>query len=111
MTYDLNAEDEGVRVPQLKLRIEDPKGDYVILKEAEAGNGIGFDDNGAGASCSTTITCSRWWSLWWWAKLILLLTFLGVLAAVFFKWIGPFFMDKVQFCILIVFMHVSLGCI
>ncbi|KAL1548188.1 transmembrane protein 64-like [Salvia divinorum] len=34
------------------------------------------------------------WSLWWWAKLVLLVLLVAVLGAVFFKWIGPFFMDK-----------------
>nr|XP_027083900.1 transmembrane protein 64-like [Coffea arabica] len=44
---------------------------------------------------SSSSRCSRcWYSIWWWAKLILLVGFLSVLAAVFFKWIGPFFMDK-----------------
>ncbi|XP_047946287.1 TVP38/TMEM64 family membrane protein YtxB-like [Salvia hispanica] len=34
------------------------------------------------------------WSLWWWVKLVLVVLFVAVLGAVFFKWIGPFFMDK-----------------
>ncbi|XP_051137783.1 uncharacterized protein LOC127255997 [Andrographis paniculata] len=35
-----------------------------------------------------------WWGWWWWAKLVLVVLFVGVLGLVFFKWIGPFFMDK-----------------
>lgn len=40
------------------------------------------------------------WSLWWWAKLVLVVLFVAVLGAVFFKWIGPFFMDKVSFVLI-----------
>lgn len=71
--------------------IEEPRGDYVKLEE-------GFD-GGANGEASTSSGCAGgdggWcWSLWWWLKLVLVLTFLGVLAAVVCKWIGPFFMDK-----------------
>lgn len=74
--------------------IEEPRGDYVNLEE-------GFD-GGANGEASTSSGCAGgeggWcWSLWWWLKLVLLATFLGVLAAVFCKWVGPFFMDKVIF--------------
>ncbi|XWS61882.1 hypothetical protein CRYUN_Cryun07bG0162600 [Craigia yunnanensis] len=33
-------------------------------------------------------------SIWYWIKLGILITFIGLLAAVFLKWVGPFFMDK-----------------
>ncbi|KAL2547448.1 SNARE associated Golgi protein family [Forsythia ovata] len=72
--------------------IEEPRGDYVKLEEGfdgraqeEASSSSGCDGGGDGGWC---------WSLWWWLKLILVVTFLGVLAAVIFKWVGPFFMDK-----------------
>ncbi|KAL2551635.1 SNARE associated Golgi protein family [Forsythia ovata] len=72
--------------------IEEPRGDYVKLEEGfdgraqeEASSSSGCGGGGDGGWC---------WSLWWWLKLILVVTFLGVLAAVIFKWVGPFFMDK-----------------
>lgn len=95
MTCEVTDEDECAS-PEMKLTIEeDPKGDYMILRESE----VLLDGGGgsSGAQCSSSSSSSsRWWSLWWWAKLVLLLAFLGVLAAVFFKWVGPFFMDKVR---------------
>lgn len=88
---------------------EDPNGEYVKLKDGELEEGYGgIADMGLGVgpaspfsssspSCSSSCCSSRcWWSIWWWAKLILVVGFLAVLAAVFFKWIGPFFMDKVK---------------
>ncbi|KAG6418827.1 hypothetical protein SASPL_121033 [Salvia splendens] len=69
----------------------DNAGDYVKLE-------------GGGAQCQPETSSSDccddggWlWSLWWWAKLLLVVLFVAVLGAVFFKWIGPFFMDKVKF--------------
>ncbi|KAG6418836.1 hypothetical protein SASPL_121042 [Salvia splendens] len=66
----------------------DNAGDYVKLE-------------GGGAQCQPETSSSDccddggWlWSLWWWAKLLLVVLFVAVLGAVFFKWIGPFFMDK-----------------
>ncbi|XP_047947927.1 transmembrane protein 64-like isoform X1 [Salvia hispanica] len=59
--------------------------DYVKLEAETSTSGCcdGGDDGGG------------WlWSLWWWAKLVLVVLFVAVLGAVFFKWIGPFFMDK-----------------
>lgn len=89
MTYD----EEGGMVPKLKQRIEeDTKGNYVILRESEEG----FDGAGGAQSPSIGIGVRRWWwSVWWWVKLVLLLSFLGILVAVFIKWVGPFFMEKV----------------
>lgn len=88
MTYDVNVEE----VRQIEVNIDDLKGDYVIMRESEGQ--IGESEEVTGSN-SMMMTISRWWCLiWWWAKLILLVLFLGVLAAVFFKWVGPFFMDK-----------------
>lgn len=43
----------------------------------------------------------KWrWLLWWWAKLGLVALFVGLLLAVFLKWIGPFVMNKVRFLLL-----------
>lgn len=90
MTY--NASDEDHRVG----------GDYVKLEDGANGGAHGK------AETSTSGCCGGdggdvagggggwWWSLWWWAKLVLVVLFVGVLGAVFFKWIGPFFMDKVN---------------
>ncbi|KAK2989147.1 hypothetical protein RJ640_027221 [Escallonia rubra] len=93
MTYEVSDDDDGA--PKLTLRVEDNKGDYVILTESEGFDGGGCG-GGVGAQPSTPRISGngRCWSIWWWAKLVLLLTFLGVLAAVFLKWVGPFFMDK-----------------
>ncbi|KAG6383931.1 hypothetical protein SASPL_156280 [Salvia splendens] len=56
---------------------------------------------GGGAQCLNEASPScggggQWWSwLWWWAKLLLVALFIGILLAVFLKWIGPFVMEKV----------------
>lgn len=111
MTFAGKDEEEGVEVipaPLLGLeREEDLKGNYVKLGgdelEKEEKNGFfgGGGCNCMGASSSGLgyegKSSSRCWSLWWWAKLVLLLIFVGVLAVVFLKWVGPFFMDKVNF--------------
>lgn len=81
-----------VGMPQLSLRIDDPNGEYVNLKEAEVQIVDDFN-NGLGDS-DLVVRSSRCWLVWWWARLIILLIFVGVLAAVFFKWVGPFVMDK-----------------
>ncbi|KAA8521944.1 hypothetical protein F0562_012742 [Nyssa sinensis] len=89
MTYD---EDDGV-VPESNMTMGDGNGDYVKLRESDD-----FNCQGEGFVGGGTQTLSPrggiWWSLWWWAKAALLLMFLGVLAAVFLKWVGPFIMDK-----------------
>lgn len=83
--------------PLLGLAKEDLKGDYVKL----GGDDLGEDNrfvSGCMSASSSELSYegnSRCWSLWWWAKLVLVLIFVGVLAAVFLKWVGPFFMDKV----------------
>lgn len=73
------------------LRLE---GDYVKL---EAGGGRS-GDAGARLLKETPRGGGRgelWWLLWWWAKLVLVILLVVVLLAVFLKWVGPFFMDKV----------------
>ncbi|KAA8522305.1 hypothetical protein F0562_012978 [Nyssa sinensis] len=90
MTYAVNDEDDGV-VPELKMRMADGNGNYVKFRESDGCEGEGFD---GGAAQPNSSASGIWWSLWWWARAVLLLTFLGVLAAVFLKWVGPFFMDK-----------------
>ncbi|KAK6130140.1 hypothetical protein DH2020_036119 [Rehmannia glutinosa] len=78
MTY--NAGDEDLMVEY----------DYVKL---EGGDGGG--NYGGHCQAQTSPFCGvgcRW--LWWWTKVVLVLLFVGVLGAVFFKWVGPFVMDK-----------------
>ena len=96
MTY---YEEDGVEVvPELSLRIggEDNNGvgGYVKLSEGpsdcEEEQAIGVV---AEPSSPRTEGC-----LWKWFKLVVLCIFLALLAAVFIKWVGPFFMDKVDFC-------------
>lgn len=92
MTY----EDDDV-VTVLKIAIEDPKDDYVILNEPEGLGGGGC--GGSLASCSSSKGSSSvgggfWCSIWWWAKLLLVFVFLAVLGVCFFLWIGPFLMNK-----------------
>lgn len=83
MTY---YEDDEV-VPELTLRIDidennnNNKGDYLKLRECEEG----------GPGSPRRWSCGR---VWYWVKLAVFLTSLGLLAAVFIKWVGPFFMDK-----------------
>lgn len=84
MTY--YEEDDEV-VPELMLRIDvdennnNNKGDYLKLREYEEGE----------PGSPKIWSCGK---VWYWVKLALFLTFLGLLAAVFIKWVGPFFMDK-----------------
>lgn len=85
-----------VGVAQLSLRIEDPKGDYVNLSEAEVQNVDDMDIcNDVVGESGSVMSSDRCWLVWWWARLIILLIFVGLLAAVFFKWVGPFVMNKV----------------
>lgn len=84
-----------VGVAQLSLKIEDPHGEYVNLREAEVQNVDDMDiyNDGVGESGSG-MSSNRCWLVWWWARLIILLIFVGLLAAVFIKWVGPFVMNK-----------------
>ncbi|KAL7594984.1 hypothetical protein Lser_V15G27733 [Lactuca serriola] len=99
MTYE-----EADVVTLLKIAIEDPKDDYVILKEPEGlGGGNGRGGGGCcslpSSSSSSSRSCSSvgggfWCSLWWWSKLVLVFIFLAVVGVCFFLWIGPFLMNK-----------------
>ncbi|XP_057510338.1 uncharacterized protein LOC130792793 [Actinidia eriantha] len=91
MTYYVNDEDDDCVVPELKLRIGGDNGDYVKLRESEDCEPEGFD---GGEAPQPSSSMGRWWWVWWWAKVVVLLIFVGVLAVVFLKWVGPFFMDK-----------------
>lgn len=71
--------------PELKLRIEDENGDYVKLGEED-----GCEQEGGLEPSSPT----QGRSLWWWMKVVLLFIFLGALAVVFLKWVGPFLIEK-----------------
>ncbi|KAG8382341.1 hypothetical protein BUALT_Bualt05G0067300 [Buddleja alternifolia] len=78
MTYN-NVADQDLRIV-----------DYVKLEE-------GVDDGGDEASPSCGCCGGGgggWWPLWWWAKVALAALCIGVLGAVFLKWVGPFVMDK-----------------
>ncbi|KAK2664730.1 hypothetical protein Ddye_003304 [Dipteronia dyeriana] len=90
MTY---YEEDNEVVPELTLRINDGEitdnnnnninnnGDYVKLRD--------FEEEGLGSP--RRCGCR---SMWFWFKLFLLFTCLVLLAGVFLKWVGPFFMDK-----------------
>ncbi|KAK6251199.1 hypothetical protein SCA6_005204 [Theobroma cacao] len=97
--YDDDKPDKGGEVvPELKLRIGgDDDDDGVnskmvnlrqrLLEECEAEE--------RNMLLSEPPLPSRWRrSIWYWMKLGILIAFLGLLAAVFLKWVGPFFMDK-----------------
>jgi hypothetical protein len=93
MTY--YEEDGGEVVPELKLRIggEDVNGGYVKLSQGpgdceEQQAIVGVVVVGEPSSPGRG---GYWWK---WFKLVVLCIFLGLLAAVFIKWVGPFFMDK-----------------
>lgn len=87
------AADEDLRLGEDYVKLEEGGPDCGTLWQAEAstsdccGGGVSLGGGGGG----------WWWSLWWWAKLVLVVAFVGVLGVVFFKWVGPFFMDKVKF--------------
>lgn len=89
MTY---YEDDEV-VPELTLRIDidennnNNKGDYLKLREYEEGE----------PGSPRRWSCGK---VWYWVKLVFFLTSVGLLAAVFIKWVGPFFMDKVSLFII-----------
>ncbi|XP_052208778.1 uncharacterized protein LOC127812442 [Diospyros lotus] len=85
----MNGEDDRV-VPELKLIVEGDNGDYGELRESDCCPVEEFDGGGA----QQPGNLGRWSCLWWWTKVALSLIFVAVLAAVFLKWIGPFFMDK-----------------
>ncbi|XP_073285659.1 uncharacterized protein [Primulina huaijiensis] len=83
MTYNVVAE-EDPRLAGDYAKLEEGGGDAVTICETETSSSCGGGGSGGG----------WWWSLWWWAKLVLVVLFVSLLGAVFFKWVGPFFMDK-----------------
>ncbi|XVF10729.1 hypothetical protein REPUB_Repub07fG0207700 [Reevesia pubescens] len=96
MTFydDNDSKEEGEVVPEVKLRVDDDvngKGVNLrqrLLEECEA-------EEKDLLLKEPTFFCSIWRkSIWYWIKLGILLTFVGLLAAVFLKWVGPFLMDK-----------------
>lgn len=98
MTY---YEDDEV-VPELTLRIDidennnnNNKGDYLKLKEYEEGE----------PGSPRRRSCGK---VWYWVKLAFFLTSVGLLAAVFIKWVGPFFMDKVSLFIIFSKLYVCM---
>ncbi|KAJ7944828.1 TVP38/TMEM64 family membrane protein [Quillaja saponaria] len=86
MTYYNEDGGGGEVVPELRMRIgsDDNNGDYMKLRQSPEEFEAVTDPPSSG----------RRGSLWYWVKLALLLMFLGLLAGVFVKWIGPFLMDK-----------------
>ncbi|KAM2624623.1 hypothetical protein TB1_031579 [Malus domestica] len=92
MTYD-DCKDRGEVVPELILRIggEDGKGDYMKLGDGDRG-GCGTAE-GFEAEVEPPST-RKLASLWYWVRLVLLVMCLGLLAGVFAKWVGPYFMDN-----------------
>lgn len=86
MTYDVVAE-EDPRLAGDYVKLEEGDGDAVTICETETSSSCGGGGGGA----------EWWWSLWWWAKLVLVVVFVSLLGAIFFKWVGPFLMDKVNF--------------
>uniref|UniRef100_A0A2P2K542 Uncharacterized protein MANES_02G031700 n=1 Tax=Rhizophora mucronata TaxID=61149 RepID=A0A2P2K542_RHIMU len=96
MTY---YEEERVVVPELRMRFEgnseggnDGKGDYLMLGNCESEEGF----NGVQVREESSMFFWRWRRcvVWYWIKLALLFSFLGLLAAVFLKWVAPYIMDK-----------------
>ena len=123
MTYEENV-DRGEVVPELIIGIggEDDlaKGEYVKLRQCPGDCEPAEVFVGAMESSSP----KRIGCLWYWVRLVLLFMCLGLLAAVFIKWVGPFLMDRVNFssfwfwvlfrtnvgCFLLRFLFLSKGC-
>ncbi|KAL9246777.1 hypothetical protein vseg_020270 [Gypsophila vaccaria] len=83
-------------VPELTLRIADKSGDYVALFDEEAASSSSSEDGCiigmSSAPSSPRVVRCRFVCKW--IKLFLLFVFLGGLAFVSVKWLGPFLMDK-----------------
>lgn len=88
-------EEDGEVVPELRLRVvgEGNNGEYVKLRpgpcDREAEEGFGRAGEPSSPKCGVCF--------WNWLKLVVLCLFLVLLAAIFLKWVAPFFMDKVRF--------------
>lgn len=80
-----SGDDDGGLVPVLTLRM----GDYEKLRQPAECEEEGFGD-------VEPSTPRRGGLIWFWVKVALTCVVLGVLAGVFLKWVGPFFMDKVN---------------
>lgn len=94
MTFNA-ADEEDLRFEEGYVKLEDG-GARCQAETSTSGCCGGDDEEGAAGGVG-----GGWlWSLWWWAKLVLVVLFVAVLGAVFFKWIGPFFMDKVNFALI-----------
>ncbi|KAI4327050.1 hypothetical protein L6164_019553 [Bauhinia variegata] len=74
----------------LRTQTDDSNGDYVKLSATSEDS---QPELRLGAVAEPPLP-QRGASLWYWLKLAVLVACLGFLAAVFFKWVGPFFMDK-----------------
>ncbi|GKV38158.1 hypothetical protein SLEP1_g46101 [Rubroshorea leprosula] len=95
--HEKKGGEEEELVPKLRLRVEGDAADCkagcvelserLLEEECEA--------EGEGLCLKKLAFCPGWrGSLWKWVKLVLLFASLGLLAVVFLKWVGPFFMDK-----------------
>ncbi|GAB4834258.1 hypothetical protein Ancab_032524 [Ancistrocladus abbreviatus] len=82
----------AVVVPELKLRIQDKYGDYMKLSRNAEGSEPEVLNVPEELEPSTPRIKYGFFCKW--AKFLLLFTFVGVLVAVFFTWIGPLLMDK-----------------
>lgn len=71
----------------------DHNGDYVRLRQSPCDCQHEVSSEGGDSSSQP---CSPARSLWLWVRLVVLFVFLVSLAVVFFKWVGPFFMNKVS---------------
>ena len=89
MTY-YKEEGGGEVVPELGMRFAggdvENAGEYVKLRSGPEECGPDSAESPPG------IVAGSWW---YWIRLVLLLACAGLLAGIFFRWIGPFFMDKV----------------
>lgn len=95
MTFEGDDGNGGV-VPELTLRM----GDYVKLRQPPECEEEGVGD-------VEPSTPRRGALIWWWVKMALLCVVLGVLAGAFLKWVGPYFMDKVNFVAILNLIRVT----
>lgn len=98
-----NDNDEVAEVvPELKVRVEgddyddDVNGKRVTLRQRLLGECEAEERDLLLKDSSSSSSSSIWRrSIWYWIKLGILIAFIGLLSAVFLKWVGPFLMDKV----------------